>query len=77
MSSYPMPIWAIQRITAVLATEHALGRYPTNAVVARRTGLSERLVRRCLVHMAIPANKSAPPRGPREALPGIVGFGGK
>ena len=53
MSNQAVPIWAIQRINAVLAAEYDLGRRPTNEVLARRTGLSKRIVRRCLIHSAI------------------------
>jgi hypothetical protein len=53
MSNQTMPIWALQRINAVLAAEYDLGRRPTNEVLARRTGLSKRIVRRCLIHSAM------------------------
>jgi len=53
MSNQAIPIWALQRINTVLATESALGRRPTNEILARRTGLSKRIVRRCLIHSAM------------------------
>jgi len=53
MSNQAIPIWAIQRINTVLAAEYALGRRPTNEILARRTGLSKRIVRRCLIHSAL------------------------
>ncbi len=58
MSNPQLPLWAMQRINAVLADEARAGRRPSNQVLARRTGLSKRLIRRCLIHSA--RNSSGP-----------------
>ncbi|WP_454812889.1 helix-turn-helix domain-containing protein [Paenarthrobacter nitroguajacolicus] len=44
-----LPVWAVQRVAAVLEAERFRNPPRTNAVeVARRTGLSKSLARRCL-----------------------------
>jgi DNA-binding IclR family transcriptional regulator len=44
-----LPPWALQRVVAVLESEHRAGRGASNtAHVARRAGLSKSLTRRCL-----------------------------
>ena len=44
-----LPSWAVQRVAAVLASEQRDGAGTTSPVdVARRTGLSKSLARRCL-----------------------------
>lgn len=65
-----MPIWAIQRINAVLAAEYELGRRPTNEVLARRTGLSKRIVRRCLIHSAVSSAETKLQKPGINAAPG-------
>lgn len=50
MTNPAIPVWALQRVNTVLA-EHQSGRTPAStADLARRTGLSKRMVRRCLFH---------------------------
>jgi hypothetical protein len=65
-----MPAWAILRVNAVLAEEYELGRRPTDEILARRTGLSKRFVRRCLIHSAMASgeNKLQPPTDTPSAL---------
>jgi hypothetical protein len=65
-----MPIWAIQRINAVLAAEYDLGRRPTDTVLAQRTGLSKRLVRRCLIHSVMSSNDNKVLRPTVNTTPG-------
>lgn len=48
MPSKGLPIWAVRRVNAVLSEETSSGRRPTSDLLARRTGLSKRLIRRCL-----------------------------
>lgn len=46
-----VPVWAIQRVNAVLAQGQEQGRVPTTMEdLARRAGLSKRMTRRCLFH---------------------------
>jgi hypothetical protein len=45
----PLPLWAIQRVATVLASESGNLALRTDALdLARRTGLSKSLARRCL-----------------------------
>ncbi|WP_120520355.1 helix-turn-helix domain-containing protein [Arthrobacter celericrescens] len=43
-----LPAWAIQRVAAALDAEHRDGGPKTAVDLARRTGLSKSLARRCL-----------------------------
>lgn len=43
-----LPAWAIQRVAAALDAEHRDGGPRTAVDLARRTGLSKSLARRCL-----------------------------
>jgi hypothetical protein len=46
-----VPVWAVQRVNAVLARDDfSGGAQAGTAELARRTGLSKRLVRRCLFY---------------------------
>ena len=46
-----VPVWAVQRVNAVLARDDFSGSAQVGmAELARRTGLSKRLVRRCLFY---------------------------
>lgn len=44
----PLPAWAIQRVAAALDAETRDGGQRTAVELARRTGLSKSLTRRCL-----------------------------
>ncbi|WP_077488836.1 hypothetical protein [Sinomonas mesophila] len=47
-----LPAWAVQRVAAVLASGQREGGASADAVeVARRTGLSKSLARRCLYQL--------------------------
>ena len=46
-----VPVWAVQRVNAVLSRDDLSGCPQAGmAELARRTGLSKRLVRRCLFY---------------------------
>lgn len=45
------PGWAVQRVAGVLETEQQTGRRTNTIDLARRTGLSKSLARRCLNHL--------------------------
>ncbi|MEX5262218.1 hypothetical protein [Kocuria sp. CPCC 205263] len=52
MTQQGLPKWAVQRVAAVLKTERGAGRRTMNpADLARRTGLSKSLARRCQAHL--------------------------
>lgn len=52
MTNPAIPVWALQRINTVIDGEYRSGRSPASAdYLARRTGLSRRMVRRCLIHV--------------------------
>ena len=52
MTNPAIPVWALQRINTVIGGEHRSGRSLASAAdLARRTGLSKRMVRRCLIHV--------------------------
>lgn len=52
MSQQTLPVWAVQRVTAVLQSERKAGNAMTNPKeVARRTGLSKRLAQQCMTHL--------------------------
>jgi len=51
MTHPAVPVWAVQRVNAVLARDDISGcPQAGTAELARRTGLSKRLVRRCLFY---------------------------
>jgi hypothetical protein len=51
-SKAPLPSWAIQRVATVLKAEgHEGGPRQTAVDLARRTGLSKSLARRCLNYL--------------------------
>lgn len=51
-SQAPLPAWAIQRVATVLKAEDHEGGPRKSAVdLARRTGLSKSLARRCLNYL--------------------------
>ncbi|NMR29157.1 hypothetical protein [Crystallibacter degradans] len=45
------PGWAVQRVAGALETEQQAGRRTNTIDLARRTGLSKGLARRCLNHL--------------------------
>ena len=66
MTNPAIPVWALQRINTAIEDEHRFGRSPASADdLARRTGLSRRMVRRCLIHVRKTHGIiSTPPRNP-------------
>jgi hypothetical protein len=45
------PGWAVHRVAGALETEQEAGRRTNTINLARRTGLSKSLARRCLKHL--------------------------
>ena len=56
-----LPAWAVQRVAAVLASGQRDGAVTADALeVARRTGLSKSLARRCLYQLRAESHPSRP-----------------
>jgi DNA-binding IclR family transcriptional regulator len=52
MTQQGLPQWAVQRVATVLQAERGTGQRTLNpADLARRTGLSKSLARRCQAHL--------------------------
>jgi IclR helix-turn-helix domain len=63
MTQQQLPTWAVQRVAAVLQAERRTGRRTMNpADLARRTGLSKSLARRCQTHLTTSPHATAGPR---------------
>lgn len=57
-----LPAWAIQRVAAALDAERRDGTSETAVDLARRTGLSKSLTRRCLNQLRASARSAEPVR---------------
>jgi hypothetical protein len=63
MTQHGLPKWAVQRVSGVLQTERDAGRHTMDpADLARRTGLSRSLARRCQAHLTTASGATAGPR---------------
>ena len=63
MTQQELPKWAVQRVSSVLQAERGAGRRTMNpADLARRTGLSKSLARRCQTHLTTASHATAGPR---------------